>query len=227
MIVNRHRRFILPTPALACGLLALDPHASHGRGCGKTGEKKCTRSRSPPRRSSPSTGAPPAQEWPTRPITMVIPFAPGGGIDASGRIQAQRMGELLGQTIVVDNHGAAAGTVGSPARRQGARPTATRSDGQFRHPRLQPGPAQAAGLQLRHRLHADRPGYRIAAHPAGAQGPAGEQPAGVRRLCEGQPGEDAVRLGRRRLRHASAVRAPQHARSASRSRTCPTRAPAR
>ncbi len=54
-----------------------------------------------------------AQDWPTRPITMVIPFAPGGGIDASGRIQAQRMGELLGQTIVVENLGAAAGTVGS------------------------------------------------------------------------------------------------------------------
>lgn len=54
-----------------------------------------------------------AQDWPTRPITMVIPFAPGGGIDASGRIQAQRMGEILGQTIVVDNQGAAAGTVGS------------------------------------------------------------------------------------------------------------------
>ena len=54
-----------------------------------------------------------AQNWPTRPITMIIPFAPGGGIDASGRIQAQRMGEILGQTIVVENIGAAAGTVGS------------------------------------------------------------------------------------------------------------------
>jgi tripartite-type tricarboxylate transporter receptor subunit TctC len=58
-------------------------------------------------------GTVPAQDWPSRPITMIIPFAPGGGIDASGRIQAQRMGELLGQTIVVENVGAAAGTVGS------------------------------------------------------------------------------------------------------------------
>jgi tripartite-type tricarboxylate transporter receptor subunit TctC len=54
-----------------------------------------------------------AQQWPTRAITMIIPFAPGGGIDASGRIQAQRMGEILGQTIVVENLGAAAGTIGS------------------------------------------------------------------------------------------------------------------
>jgi tripartite-type tricarboxylate transporter receptor subunit TctC len=59
------------------------------------------------------TGAVPAQDWPARPITMIIPFAPGGGIDGSGRIQAQRMGELLKQTIVVENIGAAAGTVGS------------------------------------------------------------------------------------------------------------------
>jgi tripartite-type tricarboxylate transporter receptor subunit TctC len=54
-----------------------------------------------------------AQDWPTHPITLVIPFAPGGGIDASGRIQALHMGELLGQTIVVENVGAAAGMVGS------------------------------------------------------------------------------------------------------------------
>jgi len=54
-----------------------------------------------------------AQEWPTRPITLVVPFTPGGGIDVSARIQALQMGELLGQPIVVDNVGAAAGTVGS------------------------------------------------------------------------------------------------------------------
>ncbi len=60
------------------------------------------------------TGTLSAQEWPSsRVITMIIPFAPGGGVDASGRIQAQRMGELLGQTIIVENVGAGAGTVGS------------------------------------------------------------------------------------------------------------------
>ncbi len=53
-----------------------------------------------------------AQDWPTRPITLVVPFAAGGGIDVSARLQAQRMGELLGQTIVVENIGAAAGMIG-------------------------------------------------------------------------------------------------------------------
>ena len=54
-----------------------------------------------------------AQDWPTRPMTLVVPFAAGGGVDVSARIQAQRMSELLGQTIIVENVGAAAGMAGS------------------------------------------------------------------------------------------------------------------
>src|SRR3982751_2121854 len=54
-----------------------------------------------------------AQDWPTRAITRVVPFGPGGGVDVSARIQALQMGELLGQSIVVENVGAAAGTTGS------------------------------------------------------------------------------------------------------------------
>jgi tripartite-type tricarboxylate transporter receptor subunit TctC len=54
-----------------------------------------------------------AEDWPSRPITLIVPFAAGGGVDASARIQAQHMGELLGQPIVVENIGAAAGMAGS------------------------------------------------------------------------------------------------------------------
>src|SRR5437899_3217868 len=53
-----------------------------------------------------------AQDWPARPITLVVPFAAGGGVDVSARIQAQRMSELLGQTIIIENVGAAAGMAG-------------------------------------------------------------------------------------------------------------------
>jgi tripartite-type tricarboxylate transporter receptor subunit TctC len=53
-----------------------------------------------------------AQDWPTHPITLVVPFAAGGGVDVSARIQAQRMSELLGQSIVVENMGGAAGMTG-------------------------------------------------------------------------------------------------------------------
>src|SRR6516225_2483229 len=57
-------------------------------------------------------GAAPEQEWPSRPMTLVVPFLAGGGVDLSARIQAQRMSELLGQTVIVENIGAAAGMAG-------------------------------------------------------------------------------------------------------------------
>ena len=54
-----------------------------------------------------------AQAYPTRPMTMIVPFAAGGGQDVLGRLMAQRMSEILGQQIVVENIGGAAGTTGS------------------------------------------------------------------------------------------------------------------
>ena len=54
-----------------------------------------------------------AEDFPTRPVTMVIPFAAGGPQDTIGRIVAQRMGELLGQPVVIENVGGAGGMTGS------------------------------------------------------------------------------------------------------------------
>lgn len=54
-----------------------------------------------------------AQTFPDRPITMVIPFAAGGPTDVLGRVVAQRMSELLGQQVVVENVGGAGGQTGS------------------------------------------------------------------------------------------------------------------
>lgn len=55
-----------------------------------------------------------AQEsYPDRAITMVIPFPPGGGGDAQGRLIAQKLGEKLGQSVVVDNRPGAGTTVGA------------------------------------------------------------------------------------------------------------------
>ena len=53
-----------------------------------------------------------AQDYPNRPITLVIPFAAGGPTDVLGRSMAARMGEILGQTIVVENVGGAGGMLG-------------------------------------------------------------------------------------------------------------------
>ena len=53
-----------------------------------------------------------AQTYPDRPITMIVPLAPGGSTDTLGRIMAKAMGATLGQTVVVENVGGAAGTIG-------------------------------------------------------------------------------------------------------------------
>ncbi|MEO8441347.1 MAG: tripartite tricarboxylate transporter substrate binding protein [Betaproteobacteria bacterium] len=52
------------------------------------------------------------QSFPSRPLRMVVPFAPGGIADLSARIVGQKMGEILGQTVVIDNRGGAGGAIG-------------------------------------------------------------------------------------------------------------------
>ena len=54
-----------------------------------------------------------AQNYPTRPMTMIIPFAAGGPTDVLGRIVGARMSELLGQQVVIENVGGAGGMTGS------------------------------------------------------------------------------------------------------------------
>jgi tripartite-type tricarboxylate transporter receptor subunit TctC len=54
----------------------------------------------------------PAQAYPSRPITMIVPFAPGGPTDTIGRVIAERMRVSLGQPIVIENISGAGGTIG-------------------------------------------------------------------------------------------------------------------
>jgi tripartite-type tricarboxylate transporter receptor subunit TctC len=54
-----------------------------------------------------------AQDWPTRPVTMVVPFPPGGGTDVLGRIVGRRLSETLGQQVIIENVGGAGGMIGS------------------------------------------------------------------------------------------------------------------
>ncbi len=51
--------------------------------------------------------------FPERPITLVVPYAPGGGADAAARLLATRMGARLGTSIIVDNRPGASGTIGA------------------------------------------------------------------------------------------------------------------
>ena len=54
-----------------------------------------------------------AQNFPTRPITLVVPFAAGGPTDVVARMMAIPMGKSLGQSVVVENVNGAGGTVGA------------------------------------------------------------------------------------------------------------------
>jgi len=56
-----------------------------------------------------------AQEWPTKPVTVLVPFAAGGTVDIVARTVTQRLGAELGQTFVVDNRGGAGGTIATTA----------------------------------------------------------------------------------------------------------------
>jgi len=60
-----------------------------------------------------AAGAASAQNYPAKPMTMIIPFAAGGPTDVLGRVVAQRMSELLGQQVIVENVGGAGGMTGA------------------------------------------------------------------------------------------------------------------
>jgi tripartite-type tricarboxylate transporter receptor subunit TctC len=62
-----------------------------------------------------------AENWPSRTVTMVIPFAAGGPTDVLGRIMAQRLSEILGQQVIVENIGGAGGMTGAQRVAQGSR----------------------------------------------------------------------------------------------------------
>jgi len=54
-----------------------------------------------------------AQDYPTRPITMIVPYPAGGGVDAMGRLVGQRLSVALGQQVVIENRGGAGGMIGT------------------------------------------------------------------------------------------------------------------
>jgi tripartite-type tricarboxylate transporter receptor subunit TctC len=54
-----------------------------------------------------------AEAYPSRPITMIVPFPPGGPTDTPGRVIAERMGVSLGQPVIVENVGGAEGSIGT------------------------------------------------------------------------------------------------------------------
>jgi tripartite-type tricarboxylate transporter receptor subunit TctC len=62
----------------------------------------------------------PAQDYPSKPIRLIVPYPPGGGTDILARIVQQRLAEGLGQPIVIENRGGAGGAVGTEAAAKSA-----------------------------------------------------------------------------------------------------------
>ena len=56
-----------------------------------------------------------AQTYPSRPVRVIVPFPAGGGVDAAGRILAQRLGESFGKPFLIENRGGANGNIGTEA----------------------------------------------------------------------------------------------------------------
>src|SRR6185503_1753756 len=61
------------------------------------------------------TGAAYGQNYPTKPVRVIVPFAPGGGSDITARVFSNKLSEYLGQQFVVDNRGGAGGLIGMEA----------------------------------------------------------------------------------------------------------------
>src|SRR6266571_3321519 len=63
--------------------------------------------------ASLAAGASPAQEYPSRPVRMVVPFSPGGSTDVLARIVRQKLGERSGQPVIIENRAGAGGNIGA------------------------------------------------------------------------------------------------------------------
>ena len=168
-----------------------------------------------------------AQPYPSRPITLIVPYPPGGPPDKLARIFAERMRGTLGQPVVIENVGGGAGSIGVGARRARG---AERLHHQFRQRR----PARASTavvFKLHYDVLTDFEPVALMVDVADVapvrRQAAGEEPEGADRLAEGEPGQGQRSLwsgpAARRICAASICRTPPAPNCSS----CRTRAPAR
>src|ERR1700674_1155190 len=61
----------------------------------------------------PAAAQDPVKDYPTRPITLIVPYPAGGGVDVMGRLVGQKLSVALGQQVVIENRGGAGGMIGT------------------------------------------------------------------------------------------------------------------
>ena len=125
-----------------------------------------------------------AQDYPNRPVRLVVPFPPGGINDIVARVIAQHLGERLGKQVIVDNRGGAGGVVGSEIVANAPK------DGHTLLDRVAGERGQSLALHAALRsaeiLRAGRHAGRRAERRHGQSRPAGEQHQGVGRARQGK-----------------------------------------
>ena len=124
-----------------------------------------------------------AQTFPSRPVTLIVPFPPGGSTDTIARIMADKMKSTLGQSVIIENVGGAGGSIAVGRLARAAPDGYTIDIGQW---------DTHVGSILQHqfrsadRLRPDRTALHQSAIDAGAEESAGEQSQGVGGVDEGQ-----------------------------------------
>ena len=158
-----------------------------------------------------------AQGYPSRPITMIVPFPAGGATDTFGRLLAERCARFLGQPVVIENVGGAAGSIGVGRAARAAPDGYTLSIGtSTTHVLI--GALYALPFDL---LKDFEPIALLASEPlliVGEEEPAGGGPEGADSVAEGQSGQGVGRNRRRRRdrpchRHRRSSRPPAPASS--------------
>ena len=149
-----------------------------------------------------------ADDYPTHPIRLIVPFAPGGAVDPIARLIANPLGERLGKPIVIYDRGGAGGSIGMDEVAKSPPDGYTllaRSQRHDLHAGALPHAAVRSGQGFRRHHHRGR-GLLCA---GGEQRSAGEIRCRIDRLCQGQSRQAVLWLGRGRIDAASGRRAIQ------------------
>ena len=147
----------------------------------------------------------PAQDYPARPVTLVVPYAAGGGLDVLGRQLAQKLSERLGKPFVVENRTGAGTVIGANSVAKAAPDGYTIMLGTSTPFAIVARVNKNSAVRSRPRLRADHHVLERALHAAGAPLAAGAFAARADRA-----GEIAARPLLLRLRRTRFAAAPQH-----------------
>ncbi len=142
-----------------------------------------------------------AQPYPSRPVTLIVPFGAGGPVDTLARALSEAMRVSLGQPVVIENVTGASGTIGVGRAVRAAPDGYTVSIGNWPSHVV-----NGAIYSLPYDVLKDfEPVARLPSNPyviVGKKGPAGQGPQGADRLAQGQPGQGDARHRRARRRPA-------------------------